>query len=346
MTDPSRQDQQKSEGDPPPPADLVARPTDESWEQLLSRASAQVQAEGEPPRTPPSPVVPWLKASVPLLVVLLYLAFKFGGDWKIGGGSRWPGMPMQPASLTGVEPTRDEPLRLDKATREFVAELEPLVGERNYRAITRRIGSTTDAKITAHPVVRAFDAIARTHLGEKNLDLERRLAQLDSTLTPAEGDYPDLLRELRAARADQMLSRSASPDVLARNTDLVLQLLGPDSKTPYDVQVRLQASSLYEALGDKVVAEGRGIIRTDALKMREARVYYQTGLRFIVSSREWLQRTPVSPRAAPDVERITQKIRDTNSLINGISLPFTDGDSTTWSGKKDTPVHDNPAGGG
>ena len=145
---------------------------------------------------------------------------------------------------------------------------------------------------------------------------------------------------------DQMLSRSGSADLLSRNTDQVLQLLGPDSKTPYDVQVRLNAAGLYEALGDQVAAEGRGIIRTAALKMREARVHYQTGLRFIVSSHAWLQRTPVSPRAAPDVERITQKIRETNSLINGISLPFTDGDSTTWSGKKDTPVHDNPPGGG
>ncbi|MCC6547856.1 hypothetical protein IT570_11890 [Candidatus Sumerlaeota bacterium] len=337
MSDQDHEDQQKSSRE-------VLTRREDAWEDVLVRASRRTD-EDSPASSPRSnDAWRWVKAALPLAVVLVYVVVKSYGGWTQRSGS-WPETVRQAKSLTGVKPAAGEAPTMDRPTRAFVAEMEKLLNENNLVQVKKQI-SGADNAIKGNPIVQAIYVVARTRQGELNTTVERQLMGLEAQLAVAEGDFPNLLQEVRVARADQILNRSSDGDTLSRNTDTILNLLGPVPKTNYALDVRLRAARRFEQVGDGIVTEGEGVFRTDILKVREARAYYQTGLRFIVADNAWLQLKPITPRASPDVERIVERIRDANRKINGVSLPFTESDSTTWTGKKGDPVHDIPAGGG
>lgn len=341
MNDASREDQQKSSQDA-----LTRR--EDAWEEVLIRAAKDEDGEfattrGNQPPPPNRDLWRWVKAALPLAVVLIYIAVKSFDGWGDRSGA-WPRTVQQPKSLTGVEPTAADAPKIDRATRAFIADLEKLMNEGSLPAVRDKITSA-DNTIKSNPIVQAIYVVVRTQQGEMNASVERQLMVLESQLGAAEGDFPNLLQEVRVARAAQILSRCNDSESLSRNTDTILQLLGPTPKSKYGLDVRVRAAGNFEQVGNRLIEQGKGMIRTDVLKVREARAFYQTGLRFIVADDAWLQLKPVTPRAAPDVERIAERIREANKMINGLSIPFGDSDSTTWTGKKGDPVHDLPASG-
>ncbi|MEO8376153.1 MAG: hypothetical protein ABI579_00660, partial [Candidatus Sumerlaeota bacterium] len=246
MSDTPPEDQQKSSRDA-----LTRR--EDAWEDVLVRASERVdddelQRRGDrmPPRGRDG--WRWVKAALPLAVVLIYIVVKSMGGWSQHSGA-WPGTVQQPKSLTGVEPTAGDAPKLDRTTRAFVADLEKLMNEGNLKAVRDKI-SAADNTIKGNPVVQAIYVVARTRQGERNLTIERQLMGLESQLGIAEDDFPNLLQEVRVARADQILNRSSDGETLSRNTDTILQLLGPEPKSNYAIDVRIRAARNYEQVGD------------------------------------------------------------------------------------------------
>lgn len=344
MGDESKPDQQKTTED----GALKGPGAPPSWDEILVRASAR--EVNVPARTAASPpgrerVAFWLKVLTPLLVVVAFVAVKLWGGGLYSRSAATLPIPTQPTTLSGVKPAQEEPLRLDRAGREYVSQLEAMMGRREFRALIESVRNQADSRIAGHPVVQSLEAIARVRSGQRSLELERGLTSLETTLSPAEGQYPDLLHELRVGRVDLILARATSADVLGHNTDTIMQLLGPASRTAYDVDVRIRGARVFEGFADEEMQKGKGVIQSDLLRVREARVQYQNALRLIVTRERWSSLTPISPRANSEVERIVQKMREANRIINGVSLPFTNNDSTTWTGRKGDRVHDGGGSG-
>ncbi|HMX61683.1 MAG TPA: hypothetical protein PKD58_01295, partial [Candidatus Sumerlaeota bacterium] len=100
MNDASREDQQKSSQDA-----LTRR--EDAWEEVLIRAAKDEDGEfattrGNQPPPPNRDLWRWVKAALPLAVVLIYIAVKSFDGWADRSGA-WPGTVQQPKSLTGVE---------------------------------------------------------------------------------------------------------------------------------------------------------------------------------------------------------------------------------------------------
>lgn len=286
----------------------------------------------------------WLKLLFPVLILAGYLIFKLLSMEPSTERQTALAVRDNPSSLTGVAPAQDETLLLDWETRELVAQLEAHRNRNEWRQVSDLVEATRDPQLRRHPVVRAFDALARTRLGERSAALEEELVNLESRLRPEARRYGDLIHGLRVARIDQLLSRIRNPTVLQYHTDLFTLLLEREPKDPYDVSIRLKLAERYEEVGDQMSLGARGMIRVDVVRMRQARSHYQIALRWIVSPRGWLDLVAISPAARPDVERIVEKIRQCNRAIHGYSVPFTDNDSTTWTGRRGAPVHDIPGG--
>ncbi|CAN5198048.1 hypothetical protein BH09SUM1_BH09SUM1_07600 [soil metagenome] len=337
-----------AEGSPESGADkddeLLPVRSAESWEQVLTRARDAPPLTGElmkPAGPPRRDYAALFKMLFPVLILAFYGIYKLtGADFSHAKG--WSeGVPRDRASITGIAPPKAEGLKLSTAAREFVSVLESRAERSEWRQIVDLTDAQSDLAIRDHPVVQALSAIARTRLAERTIDLERKLDDLIKTLQPVESTYPDLLQELRTARVDQLVSRMPSAELLTRNTDLLTQLLGDRAESGYEVQVRQKLARIFESTGDEYVESAKGLVRTDAIALAEGRGYYQRALRWIVEKDEWLALAPITPGAAPDVQRIVEKLRQANRLQHGMSMPFSDSDPFTWSGRKNTPVHDN-----
>lgn len=319
----------------------------DSWEAVLVPTRS---GQEELPESPPgrgrdfAGLRLWFKLLFPLLVLLGYLVFKVMSIEPSVSRQTALAVRDNPGTLTGVTPARDDALLLDRETRELVAQLEAHHQRSEWRQVVDLVEATPDPRLHRHPVVRAFNALARTRLGERSTALEEELVSLESRLRPESRRYGDLLHGLRVARIDQLLSRIRNPTVLQYHTDLFTLLLEREPRDPYDISVRLKLAERYEEMGDRMEREARGIVRVDVVKMRQARSHYQIALRWIVSPDGWLDLVAISPAARPDVERIVEKLRQCNRAIHGFSLPFGDNDSTTWTGRRGAPVHDIPGG--
>jgi hypothetical protein len=339
-------------GNNPPPGEekLPATTNPPTWEIVLEKAADESQNPSVAPTT--AATTNWsrlAKMAFPALVLVIYGLYKlWGAGLPSFAREGDPGGPSNPTSLTGVAPATEEFQRVarDKQLREFVAKLEAAASRQEWRTMTTLVSEQTDPKVRDHPVVKALVALARTRSGERSMALEAELIDLDVVLRGAGTQYAVLSEEVRVARIDQAISRNADWDILRRNTDLFLQLLGPAAETPYEVQVRQKLARLYEAVADEIDKNARGIINNDAIALREARSAHQAGLRVLVEARGWASLKPISAGTSPDIERLVEKIRILNRAIHGPSLPFTSGDSSTWTGTKGDPFHTPPGGEG
>lgn len=319
-----------------------------SWEIVLERAGTS-EAVPLPPgdgiAPAPTPKVQrWLKLAFPALVLLVYVLFKLYS--AMSAPREAPALlgPTERASLTGVQPAHGEFERIhrDRQLRDLVAKLEGHAARNEWKALAAAVAAAEDPRAAQHPVVRGLSALARTRSGERSLDIESDLIASEAALRGLR-DYVALSEELRAARVDQAIARTASWEILARNTDLFHQLLGPNATSPYQVTVRQKLARRYESAADEIAEKSRGIIKDDILLVREARSAYQSALRWLVTAEGWRSLTPVSTGVKPDIERLTEKIRLMNRAIHGPQIPFTNTDATAWTGRAGNPVHFDPA---
>lgn len=312
-----------------------------SWDMVLTRAAEDVPARPAAEARPfaASPAVRWVKLLFPLLVVGLFVSLKVYEYVSERPGSYHRSAPeAAPESLTGVSPEQAESVSMDRKTKEFVAKLEAMQSRDNWAGILGATGAAEAEPFREHPVVQALTYIARTRTGERELALESDLKEMETLLAQADR-YPELLREVRLARVEQILSRATSLEVLSRNTDEIIRLLEGTADYAREADVRIRSARTFEYFGDQLLEQGDGYISNDVLKIREARVYFQTALRLITKPDEWAALGPISPRAKAEIDRLVEKIRQCNRMIHGIPAPFSGNDSSTWSGKKGDPVH-------
>ncbi len=345
MSEESQPNQEENPGEPtelapstPPPNNWedsfeLARPSDEHSIEIFSE---------EPKSNRAHPAIIWLKAGTPIFILLLFFFLKYQPSGK--AIDYWGSLKgrTDPESLSGVEPEIESPERLDKATTDFLAKLEGLRLQNKWSEIIAAIEQQPDEKIKNHPVVQALDAIAKNRQGLRNTQLEIKLRDMESRFAASSNDYPDLLHELRLARVEQILSRSQTPEILFYNLDEIYRLLGPSAETNRDVVIRLRASQVLENQGDNLVAKADGYLKNDTVLLTEARQYYQSALRFLVVKDAWPNLEPLSPQSKTRIERLLEKMRQANRMLHGVALPMSGNDSSTWSGKKGSPVHDDP----
>lgn len=340
-------DSQLEKDENPEQQDSLVRIEDvENWDSVLLPATRPETIRTPPPQRPGGfqATAIWLKLLFPLLIVAGYVLFKVS-SWE---------RPLQretaltvrdsPNTLTGVRPAQEETLVLDRATREVVAKLEAFRNRNEWRQAKELVEAETREEVRKHPVVQGFHLLARTRLGERSRTIEDELVNVEGRLRPEIRRYGDLIHGLRLARIDQILSRTRNPIVLQQYTDLFTMLLERTPRDHYDVSIRLKLAERYERAADDLAKEAKGIFRTDVVKTRQARSYYQIALRWIVAPDGWLDLVAISPAARPEVERLVEKIRQTNRTIHGVSLPLTESDSNTWVGRRGTPIHDIPGG--
>lgn len=331
----SRPDQEEKE---PQEEQLPAQ----SWDQVFLRAADPPEggSRDAAPRLPSGPAAPWLKAALPFAIVLIYAIVKLVDSPRPATSAVWD-VRQTPETLSGVKPEQ-EPIQIERAMRDRLAVLEDLYRRNAWQQLRAEVDNEPDPKIREHALIRAMGLLARARAGERNTELERALENAEISIRTAGTRHAGLLEELRLARVEQILSRSNTRENFAYNIDLIYRLIGPDAATDRAVQVRGKVANTFENFADELLLEGDRIMGRDILKIREARLYYQSALRFVVKSNRWMELDPISARTSADVERLVQKIREANRKVHGPSLPFTAADSYTWTGRRGDPVHDEP----
>lgn len=334
MTD----DESKGALVPGTPAQPAPVPAGESrWE---------IVAEGPPQPIPPPPPPGTPGRWKPRWVFLLVIIALFAGFWygRMSLAPRAISEVEAPRSYTGIKPPEQESA-LSRETRQLVERLEALARENRWGEI-RVATETASPALQEHPFVRAFRdvAVVRTRTAADKARLptvERELASLERRLKE-DGAQAGLLDLLRLARADLILQRSRSEELLTRNTDELRRLVSRQPFTPAVIDLRLRLSQLYEFHGDRAFKEASGIISAEPLRMTAARSYFQMALRWVIAEDQWALLQPISAEARVASDRLLQKIRQANASIHGRALPFTQKDPETWTGKKGDPVHDAP----
>lgn len=330
----SRPDQEEKE---PQEEHLPAR----SWDEVFLRAADPPEnASTDAARPPARGGVPWLKAALPFAIILVYAIVKLVDAPRSGTSAVWD-VRQTPDTLSGVKPEQ-EPIQIERAVRDRLAVLEDLYRRNEWQQLRTEIEKDTDPAIREHPLIRAMGLLSRARSGERNIELEKALENAEISIRAAGDRHAGLLEELRLARVEQVLSRSNTRENFAYNIDLIYRLIGPQATTERAVMVRGKVARTFENFADELMLEGDRLMGRDILKIREARLYYQSALRFVVKGNRWMELEPISARAAGDVERLLQKIREANRKVHGPSLPFTSADSYTWTGRSGDPIHDEP----
>jgi len=319
------------------------RPEDSSWDTVLSRAGDRGSA-GHVPLEPvePSKFPPWagswLKAAVPILIILLYLGY------RVGMTDRGPVTPdlVEHQPLTGVAPPVEQ-TRMDTGTRELVSRLEGMMAREDWPGILTTLEGTQD-DLLVQPPIRAFKAIARIETGEAGFSLLEEVRMLEPFFSSDPRHRP--MREyLRLMQAELIIRLDGgSAERLRGQTDRLRQLLADLPMTGRHLRIRMRLAERFEEFG---AAEERaaGTYFRDRLRLRTARALYQQGLRWVTTREGWLQAQPISPgQPAIQVERFIHRIREMNKAINGYSLPYSGADRMTWSGRTGDPIHDAPGG--
>ncbi len=321
----------------------IPRPEDTSWDVVLARAGDR----GSTTRVPLQPIEPakfplwagtWLRAAVPLLVILLYLGYRMA---TAPAPQVTPDL-IEHRNLTGVAPPVED-ARMDAATRDLVARLEGMMAREDWPSILRTIEPLPSAS-AAHPAVRAFRAIARIETGESSRDLleEVRLLEPAFASDPLKRPMRDYLRLMHADLIYRL--DSGSPETLRAQTDRLRLLLADLPMTGRHLSLRLKLAERFERFGADEERAAGSYFR-DRLRLRTARALYQQGLRWVTTREGWINAQPISPgQPSIQVERLLHRIREMNKAINGYSLPYSGADRTTWSGREGDPVHDARGG--
>ena len=313
-------------------------PRGRDWEVVLHAAAEPAESPAAAPTAAPRPWTPWLRASVPLLILVAYGIFKLvDGDAR----PRRSDLPEAPASLSGVDAERER-LKLDRETEALVARLEALAARSDWQGLAAATAAAGPAQ-RDHPVVRAFALIARVEQGDRSTASWRALQELDIVFQGSErhGALRDYLRLLKA---DVLLRTAKDADALLRNMDKFRQFLAGTELTPRVLELRLDLAGAYERAG-LAELEAAGTLRPDRVRLANARSLLQQGMRWVTREDAWIERRPIDTgQAAALQQRLDLHLRTANARFHGPALPFTGKDSETWSGRANEPVHDHPGG--
>ncbi len=316
--------------------------SDTSWDAVMERVpdstEKNVASRGATSLIPPA-WRPWIRAAVPLLIVLVYVGFKIvGGDRERGDNT--PEV-AESVALSGVKPPSED-LSLDRRTEEFVSKLEALQMSGNWDRVQRETRNA-DEFLKVHPTVKAFDVVSRVLTGgHATLDEIRALRQTLSR----DRKQRALVDYLKLAEAELRFRASVSTDMALRNLDEFRELIGTQETMTRDVLAfRVKLAERFERLADNE-AEGAGAtFRTDRARLSTARNLYQQALKWVTTPEGWQRVIPVSEgKASVLTDRLVLKLHETNERFHGPVMPFTDRDNSTWTGQKNDPVHDTPGG--
>ncbi len=328
-----------------PSGDLIARQSSEAdWNSQFKRAGTElILSERQGESRASSGSIRWIRAALPLAGVVLYLIVIYVIIPNQGSTPSFTSFPESPQSLSGASIERDPIEELNEEALLLVRELDQLFRQRRFREILTEIASIEEEQVASHPIIQTIGLLAENRLGGGDYTLERELLKLEERLQAERKKYPELFHELQLAKAELILNRSQSPELLARQTDTIFRLLDYEIKDQRDIEVRLKAAHTYENAARFLFEQATGItgLRIDMIKMKEARIFYQSALRLIVKEGDWKRATPISEGARDDVSRLIGHIEICNRKIHGPALPFSGKDSSTWSGDKGTAIHDN-----
>lgn len=312
---------------------------EESWEIVLERAGSGGDAGGIPPINTKARTATWMKALLPVGILILYGIYKTAG-WATNRTAGIPAAEREADSLTGVK--ADLPAaRMDRAQRDLVAKLEGLVAQDRWEEVRRELQGEIPAEVRSHPVIRALELASRVRTGERNIDVERDLRAVAAQLPTGRSSAP--LREAVAlALAHVIVERSNDVEWLLRNAGELQRLMKDLPPRPAVLEMRVRIATRYERLADGRIEKSSGMRNRDEAGLREGRSLYQSGLRWLVTEAGWSSLTPFNDSFRPHIERILAKIEEANRTIHPVSLPFSNRDAGTWTGRKGDPVHDAP----
>lgn len=296
-----------------------------------SRALAHVDSR------PPTRPIEWAKLLFPVIVILLYIIGRMVSG--VGSGPKSVQGVDEAKTLSGVSANAPS-LKLTREAKAFLAEMETLVATDSWGEIAKRTANAPEA-IRDHPVVRGFALLAKYRTQKGDVFLEREMTRV-AALLDAKGDFAALREQLDVAQARLILDRATSLDLLLKNAETIQRLMEGTRPRPTVLDARVRIAQRYEKFADVRFEESKRVMGNDTAGLREARALHQTALRWIVLPEGWRTLTPYSESMRPHVARVVGKIQVANQAINSIALPFTDRDSSTWTGKKGDPIHDEP----
>ena len=218
------------------------------------------------------------------------------------------------------------------------------VAGRNWPGIINAV-SLAPPEVRSHPVVQSFEAIARVESGEGSPDLLALLLALEAELK-GDTQFESLVEYLQLARAvAQFRTQGNDADSLMRLVTELRPTLSAMPTTPRMVEFRLSLADRFERFGIQEETAAAGTFTNDQLRLATARQLYQQGLRWVVTREGWLKAIPIAPGKPTVVtEQLLMRIRTVNSKLNGWSVPMTESDSETWTGRRGDPIHDAPGG--
>lgn len=312
------------------------------WELVL--AEADRQRDGDAPargteRPRQMAWATWVRVAVPIVILLVYGVYKVS---RIESAPPRVPEPGQPGSLIGVQAKPDK-VRLDRETTEFIERLEGFFQLKNWSGMAAAIAKAPDAT-REHPVVRAFDAIARVQQGEVSGTLRTEIRKL-LPLFEHDGSLRLLYEYLLLADATMQMRAVYSSAQALREIDYFRRVLREQAEmTTEQVNLRVLLARRYARLADSRLAEA-GTFRVDKAAVAEARSLYQNALRWLTVPEGWTELRPVSrgePAALRD--QVLVQLRSANEKFHGLMLPVGGNDNETWTGRAGDPPHDVPGG--
>lgn len=315
---------------------------DASWELLLEREPPpEDPSNGESQIITPS-WQPWLRASIPLIILLAYFCYKIASS-----ESRTP-PPDQYKTATAITNTKPPELTPDlnredkRALNELIGSLDLLQQSRSWKEMLTKI-EQSKPDLQVNEAVQAFKIYAQVQTGNRNTELRQQIARLRPYFTDQSNKkYLDILNY---SDAKILYSISSSQTALMRNNAELHELLSQQSTLTRDVLLlRLRLAERFEIYGDEEF-EASGSFRRDQLNLANARSYYQQAFRWVTTKEGWLELQPIDSSVTNSmIQRLRIKMVRANNRFHGPSIPFGDGDSDTWTGKRGDPIHDRPGG--
>jgi len=314
------------------------------WEVLL-----QPTHESEPPylyenepAVNTSKYIPWIRALIPLLILVLYFGYKV---YIMEPKNREQIFFTNDEALTNSEPPEIE----EDLSRSERRELETLIGQLDYLQQSRSWDEImtkveqTPKTFRDNPEVQLYELLARNQLGQKNRALIERLRKIRPYfLESGEDAY---IRRIDYLEAKMLTDISITETVFIQNAPRIKALIAKhDILTEDMLRLRLRLARRFEDLGDKEF-EASGSFRRDQINLSNARSHYQQALRWVTTEDGWLDLQPIhTGEAFQIIERLSVKIKKANTRFHGPTLPFGSYDSQTWTGSRNDPIHDRPGG--
>lgn len=332
----------ENEKDPAAEQLLPAEREPVTWEIVLARAARAdaEEAAAAPGRLPRAPWAMWARAAVPLVILAVYAVYKVS---QIEFARPRPPEPVETVSLSGLKNPAPR-VEIDRETEQFIRELDRLFSVRTKWGEIVTAVAAAPPKMQDHPIVQAYESIARVEQGVVSGALQTRIREL-LPVFESDRNRRELYEYLRLAEAKMVLRGVATPEEAFRRADYFRQVARNTTTIPAEsLRFRVRLADRYERLGDMLLEES-GSLRVDKVKVSDARSLYQNALRWVITPEGWMRLEPLSSGQAATVrDRLLVKIEQANKKYHGPVLPFGGNDNSTWSGKAGDPLHDLPGG--